>query len=392
MATGYEVLQTIDQVLAEEAARYGIQNPMAFADALLGVITSENAGYNPTLRHPTGEYGLFGFHQSWHEKRFREAYPGREADIEAQVRYALTYLAPVWADSERQGQNPEQGLRRLIAEGQRPAEEYVEQGFQNALAAVRQFGRAAGAVAGAAGQAGLGGFQEVAPTAGQGAEAQEVISWWASFFQDEPGYTAMQKAEDLFYDDPFKAISTWREMTGDEAGVTEAEKARTAYDWALANKLIVELGGNTYEQGRQRILDQMDEKQWDATHAISEFNAWMSAALEAGKRAETVYGEEMKRKVWTTPTEHYLGTEPGGINQQMYERYGLEYKPSPGISVETLPNQEQMYGQWHQNLGISQQAPATQGGWSGQGTGLNAAMDFLQRMNLRPGVRQGAGI
>lgn len=345
MATGYEVLQIIDRVLAEEAARYGIQNPMAFADGLLGVITSENAGYDPTLRHPTGEYGLFGFHQSWHEKKFRETYPGREADIEAQVRYALTYLAPVWADAERQGQSPEQALRRLIAEGQRPAEEYVEQGFQNALAAVKQFGRGAGEVAGAAGQAGLGGFQvagqETGQATGQGADAQEVISWWASFFQDEPGYTAMQKAEDLFYDDPFKAISTWREMTGEEAAVTEAEKARTALDRASAERIIRELGGDTYEQGRQRILDQMDREHWDANHAIDEFNAWMSGALEQQKRA-----------TFTRPTPTY--ERPA--HRQVMESYGLEYTPERGIPVETLPNFESMYSQWNQN-----QAPASMG-------------------------------
>lgn len=391
MATGHEVLQIIDRVLAEEAARYGIQNPMAFADALLGIITSENASYDPTLRHPTGEYGLFGFHQSWHEPKFREAYSGREGDIEAQVRYALTYLAPVWIASEARGESPEQGLRRLIEEGQRPAAEYVEQGFQNARAAMGRFRQVEQQLQPSelgAGWQPYGAEQ----AAGQGASSAQVMSWMRGFFQDEPGYSAAQKAEDAFYEDPMKWISLWRSETGEEADVTEAERARTAYDWALANKLIAELGGDTYEQGRDRILDRIDQEQWTAEQGISEFNAWMSAALEAGKRAETVYGEEMKRKVWTTPTEHYPGTEPKGINEQMYERYGLEYKPSPGIAVETLPNQEQMYGQWHQNMGISQQAPATQGGWSGQGTGLNAAMEFLNRMNLRPGERQGAGI
>lgn len=240
----------------------------------------------------------------------------------------------------------------------------------------------------------LGGRQMTPTTATQGAGGgqvtpYQVINWMKTF------YTGEGEAEFYFADDRQGWTDYYRETMGlgGETGVTEAERARTALDWATANKLIAELGGDTYEQGRQRILDQMDEKHWDDQQAISEFNAWMSAALEAGKRAETVYGEEMKRKVWATPEKYYPGTEPGGINQQMYERYGLgeEYKPSPGIPVEMLPNPEQMYSRWHQNMGISQQAPPTAGGWSGQGTGMDAARQFLERMNLRPGVRQGAG-
>lgn len=214
--------------------------------------------------------------------------------------------------------------------------------------------------------------------------------WRDRIRPDQPGLIGNAWLKMLTSQERAAKWERYNAATQGTSGVTAREEAATALDWAQAQRIIAFDEGKTYEQGRQRILDQMDEKKWTAEQAISEFNAWMRAAEEAGGRAETVYGEEMKRKVWTTPEKYYPGTEPGGPHEQMYERYGLEYKPSPGIAVETLPSQEQMYGRWHEKMGISQQTPATQGGWSGQGQGYDAAMDFLRRMNLRPGVQQGA--
>lgn len=392
--TAEEMLELVSQASQPAIAQYGIKDTESFIRALVQVSfaecgTTDAQGWpvwDTQSVHDNGQgFGCFALHnQGYAGNLTRE----QRLDPATNAGAAAMKLAAVWRD----GEDIDQNLARMTGpQGQNPAEPQAL--LRNAQAAARFLGGVAGGIASVAGQAGAGGFQEVAPTAGQGVDPQEVISWWATFFQDEPGYTAMQKAEDLFYDDPFKAISTWREMTGEgEAAPTAREEAATALDWALANRIIAQDGGKTYQDLRQRMLDQFEEKKWTAEQAISEFNAWMRAAEEATKRGEKVYGEEMKRKAWTTPTEHYPGTEPGGISEKMYERYGLEYKPSPGISVETLPNQEQMYGRLHQNMGVSQQAPATQGGWSGQGTGLNAAMDFLNRMNLRPGVRQGAGI
>lgn len=373
-----EVTEIIRNAAQSIIQKYGIQNVEQFIQALVTIARIES-GWDPGAsgdKQPSGRfasYGLFQLLDYTDDGRQGRGYGmtvEQRIDPHANAAKAAEYLGAIWADGEQKGQDAATIAERLIREGQVPAN--PDQAMQRFREVERQ--------------------TMTEYEAGQGTTAAQVIPWLTTLFQDEPGYTARQKAEDLFYEDPFKAISLWRQETGQEGAVTEAEEARTAYDWALANKLIAELGGDTYEQGRQRILDEMAQKNWTAQQAVSEFNAWMSAALESGRRAETVYGEEMKRKVWTTPTEYYPGTEPGGMSQQMYERYGLgeQYKPSPGIAVETLPNLEQMYGQWHGKMGISPQAPPTQGGWSGQGMGIDAARDFLQRMNLRPGMPQGA--
>lgn len=182
----------------------------------------------------------------------------------------------------------------------------------------------------------------------------------------------------------------------------EATEAQTAVNWANANSIIAWDEGKTYEQGRQRILDQWEEKRWTAEQGVREFNAWMEGAIEARTRAESVYGEEMKRKVWTTPEEYYPGTGPGGATAQLYAEYDMPYTPSKGVPVSQLPNLDEMYGQWHGRMGISEQAPplpragAPMGGMQGGGApmggqGAAAAQAFLEQLMQRRSSQFGAG-
>jgi len=399
--TTEEMWELVSQAAQPAIAQYGIKDVEGFVTALLAVAyaecgTTDAQGFpvwDSQSVHDNGQgFGCFALHNQGYAGHLTKE---QRLDPATNAGAAAMKLGDLWRDGESLDQN----LARMTGpQGQNPLDPQAL--LRNAQAAAQQFGRMAGGIAGAAGQAGVGGFGMAGQeTAGQGTAASEVIPWMTQFFRDktytlESGATltktAEQQASDEFADDPMKWISFWRSETGQEAGVTEAEEATTAYTQALTRQVIEKLGGNTYEQGRQRILDRIDQEHWTAEQAISEFNSWMTAALEAGKRAETVYGEEMKRKVWTTPEEYYPGTEPGGPRAQWTEKYGVPYTPSPGIAVETLPSQEQMYSRWHQNLGISQQAPPTQGGWSGQGVGqgkgYDAAMAFLQKMGLQRGA------
>jgi len=382
--------ELVSQAAQPAIAQYGIKDVDDFITALLSVSYAECGGtdaqgwpiWDTQSVHDNGQgFGCFALHNQGYAGFLTEE---QRLDPATNAGAAAMKLAAVWRDGEGLDQN----LARMTGpQGQNPADPLAL--LRNAQAVVRQvagmMGRAVGgkAVTVAGGQAMAG--QET----GQGAEAQEVISWWASFFQDEPDYTARQKAEDLFYDDPFKAISTWREMTGQVSGVTEADEALTRAQ--IANYISL-IGEREYLRGRDLILDKMEREKRAHEYPIAEFKAWLDATVEAGRRGETVYGEEMKRKVWTTPEEYYPGTGPRGATAQLYEKYGLEYEPTPGVSVSELPNLEQMYGRWHQGMGISQQAPPLPQtmGAAGHGTGIDAARAFLQRMNLRQGAPQGA--
>lgn len=238
------------------------------------------------------------------------------------------------------------------------------------------------------------------PKAGRGGgiPASDMVPVFISYFNLEDageGNTARDQAMEIILDYPMKAAALYQQLTGGETGVTDLERRSTeagiALNEANARSIIAWDEGSTYEQMRQRLLDKIDQERWGEEQAITEFNAWMDAAIEARHRGETVYGEQMERAAMTTPTEYYPGTEPGGARERFAEKYGVEYTSTPGIAVETLPDPEQMYSKWHQNMGISQQAPPTQGGWSGQGMDQaprwNAAQDFLQRAGLTAGVR-----
>lgn len=385
-----EEMWRICRAAAEKAAAaHGIKDIDGFTQALMQVSWAESAG--PTAEdgwytwdsqsvHDQGQgFGLFALHDRGYAadlSKEERLDPQKNADA------AAMKLGAVWQD----GDTLENNVTRMTGpQGQNPADPKAL--YRNAMAARNQVERESMRT--------YEGGQ-----AGQGAAANEMIPAFISYFglQDEEGYTAQQQAMDIILDDPFKASTLYQTITGGEAGVPawerEATEARTAYDWASAERVIRELGGDTYEQGRQRILDQIDEKKWTAEQAISEFNAWMSAALEAGKRAETVYGEEMKRKTWTTPEEYYPGTEKGGARERFAQKYGVEYTPSPGVPVSQLPNLDEMYGQWHGRMGISEQAPPTQGGWSGQGgqgTGAAAAQAFLEKLMQQHAPQFGAG-
>lgn len=391
-----EEMWRICRAAAEKAAAvHGITDIDGFTRALMEVSWAESPG--PTAEdgwftwdsqsvHDQGQgFGLFALHNKGYAADLSKE---QRLDPQQNADAAAMKLAQVWRD----GDTLEGNVRRMTGPGgQNPADPAAL--FRNAMSARAQVERESmGAYeAGQAAGANLGVWIEE-----QGYVAPDPPDW-----ESPPGSAGLEWYGDQPSSIKEMVFGEWRTATGRdaEAGVTdwerEATEARTAVNWADARRIIQTLGGETYEQGRQRILDQIDEKRWTQEQAVSEFNAWMSGALEAGGRAEKVYGEEMRRKVYTTPGEYWPGDEPGGPRAQWTEKYGAPYTPSPGIAVETLPNLGDMYGQWHGRMGISEQAPPTAGGWSGQGApqgkGYEAAQAFLNQLRQRYAGQFGAG-
>lgn len=405
--TAEEMRQLLLQAAQPAITQYGIKDVDGFIQALMAVAYAESPGpstseamytWDTQAVHDNGQgFGLFAEHNQGYAGYLTKE---QRLDPATNAGAAAMKLGALWRD----GDGIEANIERMTGpQGQNPADPQALS--RNAMSAWQRVWGAMGGIgeppatwpreaetAGVGAAVGQGTTQ--GPSPGQWVEQAGLMpsDYGADWENPMPGergdyWLSQQTPEYRKW-----VFDQWLSAMGQ---TTEAPTARdvaaTALDWALVERTYAELGGETYEQGRQRILDQMDQQNWTADQAVKEFNAWMSGALEAGKRAETVYGEQMKRAAWTTPTEHYPGTEPGGRNEQMYERYGLPYTPSPGIPIETLPNPEQMYERWHDKMGISQQAPATQGGWSGQGagqgTGIDAARAFLQKMGLQSGQR-----
>lgn len=409
-----EEMYRICRAAAEKAAAtHGFKDINGFTQALMQVSWAESAG--PTAEdgwftwdtqsvHDQGQgFGLFALHNEGYAGNLSKE---QRLDPQQNANAAAMKLGGVWQD----GDTLEGNVTRMTGpQGQNPADPGAL--YRNAMSARTKVEQQMQPSELGAGWQPYGARGQAAGTSlGEWLEQQGYATPFPEDWAQPPGSGGIEWFNGLPAAMKESVYGEWREATGRgaEAGVPdwerEATEARTAVNWADARRIIETLGGETYEQGRQRILDQFEEKKWTEGQAISEFNAWMSGALEAGKRAETVYGEEMKRKAWTTPGEFYPGTEPGGMNQQMYERYGLgeQYKPSPGVPVSQLPNLDEMYGQWHGRMGISEQAPPTQGGWQtgapgggapmgGQGTGMEAAQSFLEQIMKQYAPQFGAG-
>jgi len=377
--TQYEMLQLVTEAAQPAIQKYGIKNTEDFIWALMAVsfaecgsTTEQGPVWDSQSVHDNGQgFSLFALHNRGYAGYLT---PEERQDPATNAGAAALKLGQVWSDGATFDANVE---AMTGPQGQNPADPQAL--YRNAMALHTEQERVSGRPGGfgMAGQVGQG--------AGGGIAAEEVIAWMVPGFKDAPGYSAREQAEYEFYDDPMKWTNFYRQETEQQTGLTPLERgakeAQTALDWANVESIIAWDEGKTYEQGRQRILDKIDQEHWTAEQAISEFNAWMAATTEAGRRAETAYGEEKERAVWTRPTPTY--ERPA--HRQVMESYGLEYTPEQGIPVSQMPNLEQMYSQWNQNLGIQQQAPPTAGGWQtgqGMGQGTDRARAFLRGMNL----------
>ena len=210
---------------------------------------------------------------------------------------------------------------------------------------------------------------------------QQVIEWMGSIYgdPDTAGY--------YFSENPQGWTDYYRESMGLGEGESDLERRSTeagiAVNEAHARRIIAKLGGNTYEDMRQRMIDKIDEEHWDKNHAVTEFNALMSATLDT-------YDEEMKRKAYTRPGS----TWERPAHKQVMESYGLEYTPQQGVPTSQLPSMEDMYGRWSgvlsgQSGGSSQQGMG--GGMGGGASGPAAARSYIDELLARHQGQLGVG-
>jgi len=370
-----QIQQTIAERARAAAPAYGIRNIDGFVAAMVALAGAESS-WNPLA---IGDNGASGGLYQLHERGQGAGMSMEDRqDPYTNIEKAISYLAPVFAAAEAAGYGWQEGLRRMAGpDGQNPAD--PEQLYRNALTRFREIEQ---------------GFNVGMPTPrGTTGQAAGQTVKFAQWLIDHGFGGYVYETEDgtlmIHTNPPASVVNAFLEDTsGGEAGAEPmsqydiaSKEAGTALNWANVESIIAYDQGKTYEQGRQRILDKIDQEHWTAEQAISEFNAWMAATTEAGRRAETAYGEEKERAVWTRPTPTY--ERPA--HRQVMESYGLEYTPEQGIPVSQMPSQEQMYSRFQQNLGIQQQAPPTAGGWQtgqGMGQGTDRARVFLRGMNL----------
>ncbi|KPJ49574.1 MAG: hypothetical protein AMJ38_03160 [Dehalococcoidia bacterium DG_22] len=335
--TEEEMYQICRRAAEAAATQYGVKDVEAFTQALMVVAFAESGSFadqglvwDSQSVHDNGQgFGLFALHN--------QGYAGfltkdQRLDAQTNANAAAMKLATVWQD----GDSFDANVKRMTG---------------NAMAAFRQVEQR---------------LQPGMPTGIAEGGARPSESRIATIIQ-ELGLTPERAAalgfssvEDLALSTYFMDMEGWNRFflqRGEGEGLTPLERRATeadiAYKQALTRDVLAGLDPDEYERTWKEYLQMVAEGQWTAEQGIREFNA----------------------------------TEPGGINEQMYKRYGLEYKPSPGIPVEEMPRPEEAYATWHQRMGVPERAPTMQGYtpptmMGQQGTGFNAAMAFLQRMGL----------
>jgi hypothetical protein len=374
--TKNDIQMLLYQLVNELAPTYGIRDREQFTNALASIISYEDPSWNPAAAGDSGHsVGLFQLHDAGQGTGMSVA---ERSDPETNIRKAISYLGPIWASSETQGLDFDQSLQRMISEGQRPADPQLA--FQRAKAA------SADVTAGAALQPGVGAL-------GGGSMANKDI------FQAMIDYVGItdEKAKGMGYVDAndwaqetfAKSPSTWTNLfkgegttTGlapEEAALTEAQTGRTRAETAQIEQEVGDyarlVSMDEREQKRREIETEISAGTLEWNKGVDKFNAWLNATQEARLRAEKEFDVAEKRAAWTTPGEYYPGTEPGGVNAQMYERAGLPTYPSQkGVPISQMPSLEDTYSKWSQNLGVSQNAPAM----AGVSTGPTQSQQFIQ--------------
>jgi hypothetical protein len=345
-----------DQYLVAAAAKYGV--PLW---VLEGIAASEGNSWDEI--HPGGEVGRFGIHPV-HAAEIEQQYGISWSDLpnrpDIQIDYWVPRIANYWKNGKAQGLSDEQIVREIVHNVQAPAQQYEEREVGNMMdyrEAERQSMQT---------------YEEGQPWTPTGAQPSatdaDFIAWLKSHGFGVYVWTDPDTGQDMLIENPPAAVvnAYLDETTGATSGATaqpmsEYQRATLPYDiantQALTAKAIQDLGSDEYERARTEYESLIDLYKWTAEQAATEFYNYLAAATEARARSEKIYGEKEKRAVWTTPTPYYPGTEPGGMNEQMYAEYGLgeAYKPTPGVPVETLPNPEEMYATWDQQMGVPQE-------------------------------------
>jgi hypothetical protein len=376
-------------------AKYGIKDVGKFVKALMAVAMAESSGDVESV-HDNGQgFGLFAEHNQGYANYLSKE---QRLDPQQNANAAAMQLGRLWKDTDPFETNVQ---RMTGPEGQNPADPVAL--ARNALTAAGQFarsvwpsagGEAAGTEVGQASKLSLGEYLE------QAGYVKATEDW-----QDEEGNWhsgAGYMGQDFYNSQPSDIKSQlWAEWKGEgtTAGLSPEEaaesRARTRKYGAETTQIEQEIEAypgavsrEEREQKRKEIETEIAQGTLDWNQAVDKFNAWLNSTQEARLRAEKEFDVAEKRAAWTTPGEYYPGTEPGGVNAQMYERAGLPTYPSQkGIPVEQLPNLEETYGKWQQNLGVSQNAPAM----AGVSTGPTAAQAFIQDLLQKHAMRTGGG-
>jgi hypothetical protein len=368
--------------------KYGIKDVGKFVKALMAVAMAESSGDAESV-HDNGQgFGLFAEHNQGYANYLSKE---QRLDPQQNANAAAMQLGRLWKDTDPFETNVQ---RMTGPEGQNPADPVAL--ARNALAAGARF---VGSVVGGVAQAETAGAQQDGATAagGFGAWTEQNdpdFPWRDQIDPANPGLignawlgTLSSQERGDKYDRYVQAagLGTTTGLSPEEAAYKRAQTAQIeqeieAYPGAVSRE--------EREQKRKEIETEIAQGTLDWNKGVDKFNAWLNSTQEARLRAEKEFDVAEKRAAWTTPGEYYPGTEPGGVNAQMYEKAGLPTYPSAkGLPISQMPNLEETYGKWQQNLGVSQNAPAM----AGVSTGPTAAQAFIQDLLQKHAMRTGGG-
>ncbi len=342
------MMNLIQQLAYELGPQYGVKDLQGFTEALIAIGWGES-GLDPLIIGDSGHsVGAYQLHDEG---------AGAGMSVEARqnpdtnIRKAISYLGPIYANSEGQGQPWETRLQRMISEGQRPAN--PAGAYEAAMAAKREAERTSWGeyVAG----------QPWAPTGGGQAGPQQTLQeWLTSQGISAKDYLLMTNATKQKLEEAWLGITTGETTEPREWQTPEAREA------ARLGNVETEVGlglipynidMDEYERQRSYYADQIDAGKLTLDQATNKFNAWMNATAEAGKRAEYVTDIKEKRAQRTLATPFFPTTQPGGELDVLSQRYGLPHTPLAGVPVSSMPSPEAAYEQYRQEMGISAQAP-----------------------------------
>ncbi len=388
-----EVTRIIRDAAQVAIQKYGIRNAEQFIQALIGIAWTESS-FIPDNIGPSGEIGLFQCHP---RGRGAGHSPENLKNPSYNARISADELGAIWADGESKGQGVATIAERLVTEGQRPAQEYVEREVRGILERmgvpyreVPVRGATAPGRTTAAGQVGLGfgaWVEQFDPT----------FPWRDRIRPDQPGLIGDAWLKTLTSQERAAKYEQYVRATGQgEVGAAPYERELAGAELTKAEYEIgtlpygIDIG--EYERQRQYWLDKIDAGTTTAEQAINKFYAWLSGAQEAGRRAETA----MERAERTLKEEYFPQAEPRGMLATVAGRYDLPFTPLRGIPEAEMPTSEEMYSRWHETMGIPERAPALPEVPSipavPQPPGADAARAFVDDLLRRHQQRQAMGV
>jgi hypothetical protein len=348
-----EIMRLIQQLAQELGPSYGITDVSDFTECLIAIASYES-NLDPTVPGDDGHsIGLFQLHDAGRGAGMTVA---QRSDPETNIRTAIGYLAPLYAEGEKVGQTRDQKLNTMIRRGQIPADPVLA--FQRAWEFLSGAGGAGGAAA--AGTEGA--------AAAQGAGGNPVVTWMMGKF----GWSQEEAAEEFannpvawgkYYDDAMKTTTEgpaqWEtpEYKEQQAAETTGQKLTNIETEAGLGLASYGISNEEYNRQRNFFADKVEAGKMTADNAVDKFNAWLSSTQEASKRAEFVTNIREERARRLSPNKYVEGTEPGGMWATLAARHNLPWTPFENVPVENMPSPEAAYEQYQTQMGISGQAP-----------------------------------